>query len=231
MQAEAPELDAVRRMEDGTVAFGKARLSKVEEQKHKEKVRASGQEVREKVPITDWEAQEELEKQSAAAKIMNRALRNANHEKQLPHFRADTEYKLRKIATRGILRLFNAIEVAQRDIAAETEPQKKVSSRKSAASDILSAVSTLPTSVTSQKSAKEKEQEKKEQTAAAKSKFLDILQHGTGSDFYKKKQSDTFASVAAHNKKKNLTKKPEKRKREENSDNSEDMDDFAAPGE
>lgn len=48
-------------------------------------------------------------------KMVHQAIKEQNHNRELPsHQRHDYEYSLRKIATSGVVRLFNSLKVAQR---------------------------------------------------------------------------------------------------------------------
>ena len=77
----------------------------------------------------------------AGMKLLKTALRNQNHKKVLPHQdRPDYEYRLRRVATSGCVRLFNALAQAQSAGAdAAHEAQKEMTQDKAESHKIVAS--------------------------------------------------------------------------------------------
>lgn len=76
--------------------------------------------------------EEKSKQEKAGMKLLKNAVQNQNHKKILPHQeRPDYEFRLRRVATSGCVRLFNALAQAQSaGVKAQTEAEKTMTQEK-----------------------------------------------------------------------------------------------------
>uniref|UniRef100_A0A7S1I7R4 RRP15-like protein n=1 Tax=Eutreptiella gymnastica TaxID=73025 RepID=A0A7S1I7R4_9EUGL len=115
----------------------------------------------------EGETPEERRKRINNQRIIKKALKNQAHKALLPHLeRPDVHVRLRRIATKGVVQLFNAVASLQKARTKEKEEEEMLKPKKS------------------DKLAKGQETDNKAKT----SNFLDMLRKGTASKLHKEQE-------------------------------------------